>query len=176
MRILIVEDEFNLALLLSERLKKENYQTEIATDGQTGFYEALSDSYDLLILDIMLPKLNGTEILKQVRKENIDTKIIILAGDIEADDISTVSLSLTSSTFEGSINNSNSAKEINLTLDKNSTVKLTADTYLTSLNDDDSTYSNIDFNGYTLYVNSKALIKSKGHIQLRMCPLNLLLV
>lgn len=46
---------------------------------------------------------------------------------------------------------------INLTLDKNSTVKLTSDTYLTSLNDDDSTYSNIDFNGYTLYVNSKAI-------------------
>ncbi len=80
-----------------------------------------------------------------------------LLGDIEADDISTVSLNLTSSSFEGSINNSNSAKEISLTLDKNSTVKLTADTYVTSLDDADTSYSNIDFNGYTLYVNSKAI-------------------
>ncbi len=86
MRILIVEDEYKLAELVSERLKKENYQTEIATDGQTGLYEALSDSYDLLILDIMLPKLNGTEILKQVRKENIDVKIIMLTAKSTIED------------------------------------------------------------------------------------------
>ena len=80
-----------------------------------------------------------------------------LKGDIEADDISTLSVNLKSSTFEGSINNSNSAKEISLTLDKDSKIKLTADTYVTSLDDSDSSYSNIDFNGYKLYVNSKAV-------------------
>ena len=86
MRILIVEDEYKLAELVSERLKKENYQTEIATDGETGLYEALSDGYDLLILDIMLPKLNGTEILMQVRKENINTKIIMLTAKSTIED------------------------------------------------------------------------------------------
>ncbi len=86
MRILIVEDEYKLAELVSERLKKENYQTQIATDGQTGLYEALTNSYDLLILDIMLPKLNGTEILRQARQENIDSKIIMLTAKSTIED------------------------------------------------------------------------------------------
>lgn len=51
----------------------------------------------------------------------------------------------------------NSAKEISLTLDKSSKITLTGDTYVSSLSDEDSTYSNINFNGYKLYVNSKAI-------------------
>lgn len=61
------------------------------------------------------------------------------------------------SNFEGAINNDNTAKEISLKLDKTSKIKLTNDTYVTALVDDDETYGNIDFNGYKLYVNNKAI-------------------
>lgn len=80
-----------------------------------------------------------------------------LKGDITADSISTVTLNLESSTYEGTINADKTAKEITLKLDKNSKIKLTGNSYVTSLEDADSTYSNIDFNGYTLYVNGKAV-------------------
>lgn len=63
----------------------------------------------------------------------------------------------TSSSYEGAINSDNSAKEINLTLDKSSTIKLTKDSYVTSLENEDTENSNIDFNGYKLYVNGKAI-------------------
>ena len=59
--------------------------------------------------------------------------------------------------YEGSINTSNEAKEINLTLDSNSKIKLTGDSYVSTLEDEDTSYSNIDFNGYTLYVNGTAI-------------------
>ncbi len=80
-----------------------------------------------------------------------------LTGNIEADEISTVTINLTSSSFEGSINGGNTAKEITLSLDSSSKIKLTGDSYVTSLSDDDASYSNIDFNGYTLYVNGTAV-------------------
>ena len=80
-----------------------------------------------------------------------------LKGNIEVDKISTASINLTKSTYEGTINGDNSAKEISLKLDKNSKITLTGDSYVTSLDDADSSYSNIDFNGYTLYVNGKAI-------------------
>ena len=64
-----------------------------------------------------------------------------------------------SSTYTGTINVKNSAKKISLTLDSSSKIKLTGDSYVTSLNDADSSYSNIDFNGYKLYVNGKAINK-----------------
>ena len=70
-----------------------------------------------------------------------------------------VNITLTSSSLEGAINTANSAKEITLTLDKDSTLKLTADTYVTTLNDADTTYANIDLNGFTLYVGGTALKK-----------------
>jgi len=62
-----------------------------------------------------------------------------------------------SSTFKGYINTDNTAKSITLNLDKTSTITLTADTYVTELNDADTTYANIDFNGYKLYVNGKSI-------------------
>lgn len=80
-----------------------------------------------------------------------------LSGDIEVDSISTASINLESSAYEGTINGDNSAKEITLKLDKSSKIKLTGNSYVTSLDNADSTNSNIDFNGYTLYVNGKAL-------------------
>lgn len=79
-------------------------------------------------------------------------------GNIEIDDISTLTMNLTNkSSYEGAINNKNEAKSITLKLSKNSKLKLTGDTYLTSLDNEDTTNSNIDFNGYKLYINNVAI-------------------
>ena len=80
-----------------------------------------------------------------------------LKGNIEVDKISTAAITLNKSTYEGTINGDNTAKEITLTLDKDSKITLTGDSYVTSLDNADSTNSNIDFNGYTLYINGKAV-------------------
>ena len=60
-RILILEDEFNLADVVASRLKKEKYSVDISTDGESGLDNALTNIYDLIILDVMLPKLNEFE-------------------------------------------------------------------------------------------------------------------
>lgn len=79
-----------------------------------------------------------------------------VSGNIVIDSISTLDMTMkTNSYFEGSINESNSAKSIKLTLDKTSKIKLTSDSYITSLDNEDSSNSNIDFNGYKLYINGK---------------------
>ena len=85
MRILIVEDEFNLADVILNRLKMEKYNVDISTDGEEGLYNALSGIYDLIILDVMLPKKNGYEILKEIKKEKIDSKIIMLTAKTNID-------------------------------------------------------------------------------------------
>ena len=79
-------------------------------------------------------------------------------GNIVIDDISTLDMNMsTNSYYEGTINGDNTAKSITLTLDSSSKIKLTGDSYITSLEDEDLEYSNIDFNGYTLYVNGEAI-------------------
>lgn len=93
---------------------------------------------------------NGGNISLNVTNQELD-------GNIEIDNISTLSMKMSSSTYSGTINGENTAKQIELTLDSNSKIKLTGDSYITSLNDEDETYSNIDFNGFKLYVNGKAV-------------------
>ncbi len=79
-------------------------------------------------------------------------------GNIVIDSISTLTMNMkSSSSYEGAINQDNTAKAITLKLDKSSKIKLTADSYVTSLEDEDEDYSNINFNGYKLYVNGKAI-------------------
>ncbi|MBR2677888.1 MAG: response regulator transcription factor [Bacilli bacterium] len=86
MRILIVEDEESLAELVANRLKKEKYTVDIANDGEEGLYNALEDLYDLIILDIMLPNINGIDILKEIKKNNIKSKVIMLTAKSELED------------------------------------------------------------------------------------------
>lgn len=80
MRILIIEDEFNLADVIASRLKKEKYAVDIFGDGEEGLDNALTNIYDLIILDVMLPKINGFEILHEIRKEKIKSKVIMLTA------------------------------------------------------------------------------------------------
>ena len=86
MRILIVEDEESLAELVANRLKKEKYIVDISNDGEEGLYNALEDLYDLIILDIMLPNVNGIDILKEIKKNNIKSKVIMLTAKSELED------------------------------------------------------------------------------------------
>lgn len=79
-------------------------------------------------------------------------------GNIVVDSISTLDINLSAgSVYEGTINGDNSAKEVNITLDTSSKIKLTGDSYITSLANEVEDYSNIDFNGYKLYVNGVAI-------------------
>ena len=86
MRILLVEDEYSLAELVSNRLKKERYTVDISYDGEDGLFNVLSGSYDLILLDIMLPKKDGLEILREIRKEGISSKVIMLTAKGELED------------------------------------------------------------------------------------------
>ena len=86
MKVLIIEDEYNLADAIASVLKKEKYNVEIKTDGMDGLDEALTDVYDLIILDVMLPNMNGFEILKELRQEKINSKILMLTAKNTIDD------------------------------------------------------------------------------------------
>ena len=94
---------------------------------------------------------NGGNVTLNANNQEIDGNIIV-------DNISTLEFNLTSgSSYTGTINKENQAKLINLKLDSTSKIKLTGDSYVTSLDDEDTSYSNIDFNGYKLYVNGTAI-------------------
>ena len=80
MRILIVEDEFNLADVIASRLRKEKYIVDISTDGDDGSYKAMTNIYDLIILDVMLPYKDGFTILKELKENNIKAQVIMLTA------------------------------------------------------------------------------------------------
>lgn len=86
MRILIVEDEVHLAEALTQILRKNNYTVDAVNDGEAGVDNALSNIYDLIILDIMLPKMDGISALKEIRKEGLSTPVILLTAKGEISD------------------------------------------------------------------------------------------
>ena len=86
MRILVVEDEETIADIIATKLRAEKYEVDTSFDGEEGLYNALTNIYDLIILDIMLPKKNGLEILKEIKENDITSKVIILTAKSELDD------------------------------------------------------------------------------------------
>lgn len=86
MRILVVEDEVHLAEALVHILKKNNYTVDSVYDGIDGQDFALSNIYDVIVLDIMLPKMNGIEVLKNIRNAGITTPVILLTAKGEIND------------------------------------------------------------------------------------------
>ena len=80
MRILVVEDETRLADALEQILLENNYMVDVAHDGQDGLDYALSDIYDAMILDVMLPKKNGFEIAAEMRRQKNQTPILMLTA------------------------------------------------------------------------------------------------
>lgn len=84
-RILIVEDEKNIADIIDYNIQKQGYETEVAYDGERGLALALSATFDLILLDVMLPGMDGFEICKRVR-QRLDTPIIMLTAREEERD------------------------------------------------------------------------------------------
>jgi two-component system, OmpR family, alkaline phosphatase synthesis response regulator PhoP len=79
-RILLVEDEPGLVLTLRDRLSREGYAVETATDGESGLSRAAGEAFDLVLLDVMLPRMGGFDVLKDLRKRNIETPVIMLTA------------------------------------------------------------------------------------------------
>ncbi|MGN0797155.1 MAG: response regulator transcription factor [Christensenellales bacterium] len=80
MRILLVEDSISLCEVLTEVLQKEKYEVQCAYDGEEGLNLAVSDIFDLIILDVMMPKKNGFDVLKELRAKKIYTPVIMLTA------------------------------------------------------------------------------------------------
>jgi two-component system alkaline phosphatase synthesis response regulator PhoP len=79
-RILLVEDEEDLRMTLTDRLKSEGYVPECAADGAEGLKKALQGSYDLIILDVMMPNKNGFDVCRDIRKAGLVVPIIMLTA------------------------------------------------------------------------------------------------
>lgn len=86
MRILIIEDEHRLSEAIAHLLQKHNYTVDAVYDGLDGYHYILSDIYDIVILDVMLPSMNGFEILRKVREEGMKTPIIMLTARSQISD------------------------------------------------------------------------------------------
>lgn len=86
MRILIVEDSYSLADTLQTALKNENYIVDAVFDGLDGYEYGRTGIYDIIILDLMLPKLDGYEVIKKLKEEKVYTPILILSAKSELDD------------------------------------------------------------------------------------------
>lgn len=86
LKILLVEDESKIAEFVIEGLKNARYQVEHVTDGVNGLKHIFKNNYDLVLLDIMLPKLNGLELLQQLRQDGNTTPVIILSAKVELTD------------------------------------------------------------------------------------------
>jgi len=85
-RILIVEDEIRLAEALGQIMRENKYAVDIVNDGEAGYDCAMSGIYDVIVLDVMLPKMNGFEVVRQMRKEKNRTPVIILTARDETAD------------------------------------------------------------------------------------------
>lgn len=86
MKILYVEDEKYMARAIAHVLKKNNYSIDLAHDGETGLELAISGVYDIVVLDIMLPKLDGISILREMRNQGVSTPVILLTAKGETED------------------------------------------------------------------------------------------
>ncbi len=84
-KILIVEDEKDISEIISYNIRRQGYDVDTAYDGETGLNKALSGEFDLILLDVMLPKMDGFEICKRIR-EKLQTPIIILTAREEEND------------------------------------------------------------------------------------------
>src|SRR5580765_3034715 len=86
MNILLVEDEEGLIITLTDRLRSEGFEVTSANDGKKGFDAAVSGNFDLIILDVMLPKKNGYDVCRDLRQKGINTPILMLTAKGETID------------------------------------------------------------------------------------------
>ena len=79
-RLLLVEDEPGLVLTLTDRLTREGYAVETSSDGESALERAAAEPFDLVLLDVMLPRLNGFDLLRELRKRGVETPVIMLTA------------------------------------------------------------------------------------------------
>ena len=80
MKVLLVEDEAGLILTLTDRLEAEGFAVKSVSDGESGLHLALSENFDLIILDVMLPRKNGYDVCRDLRQKSINTPILMLTA------------------------------------------------------------------------------------------------
>lgn len=80
MRILVVEDDTRIASFIRRGLREEQYTVDLASDGEQGLFLAQTNDYDLIVLDLLLPKRPGLEVVRELRKENIATPVLLLTA------------------------------------------------------------------------------------------------
>ena len=85
MRILVADDEPEMTMVLEDLLRREHYSVDVVRDGQDALDYGLAENYDCLVLDVMMPKLDGIQVLQALRARNIDTPVLLLTakGQIE---------------------------------------------------------------------------------------------
>jgi two-component system, OmpR family, response regulator len=86
MRLLLVEDDPKIASFILKGMKAEGYAVDHASDGQEGLHMAITEPYDTAIIDVMLPKLDGLSVIERMRKEKVNTPVIILSAKGSVDD------------------------------------------------------------------------------------------
>lgn len=79
-KILLIEDEAGLILTLTDRLQSENFEVRSAADGEQGLILALTEKFDLIILDVMLPKKNGLDVCRDLRRKNVAAPVLMLTA------------------------------------------------------------------------------------------------
>ena len=79
-RILLVEDEPGLVMTLTDRLQREGYAIETATDGESGLQRATREPFDLVLLDVMLPRMSGFDVCRDLRRRGVETPVIMLTA------------------------------------------------------------------------------------------------
>ena len=87
MRVLVVEDEIKVANFIQRGLEGEGYEVDMANDGETGVAKAEQEAYDLILMDIMLPKLDGLGAIRQIRDKGIKSPVLCLTAKDTVDDI-----------------------------------------------------------------------------------------
>jgi heavy metal response regulator len=80
MRILVIEDERKVARFIERGLKEERFAVDVASDGEEGLFQALSNNYDLIVLDVLLPKKDGFQVLQELRTARCRTRVLMLTA------------------------------------------------------------------------------------------------
>ena len=86
MRLLLVEDDLKIASFIVKGMRAEGYAVDHASDGQEGLHLAVTEPYDAAIIDVMLPKLDGLSVIERMRKQKVNTPVIILSAKGSVDD------------------------------------------------------------------------------------------
>ena len=86
MRILVVEDEKHIADFIRQGLKEEGYAVDVAYDGEKGYFLAGTEIYDVIVLDLMIPKMDGITVCKNLRRDKVNVPIIMLTAKHNVDD------------------------------------------------------------------------------------------